>query len=282
MFYPADAVALGRKVDDLLAAVPTFSGGRVRAAVSPHAGYPYSGLVAAHTFAAIAAGTKDGERDGTENAVRTVVIIAPSHVEYFPFSSVFDGDGYETPLGVVPVDRDAVLRITEGRDTVRASESGHMQEHLPRGEHSLEVQLPFLQRSLGRARVVPIVMGEQRWENCAELGAALAQIIDEDVVIVASSDLSHFHDDRRADSLDSAFGAALSTMSARDVYDAVRTGKCEACGAGPVVAALAAAQSIADREFHLLSRTHSGEVTGDRSSVVGYLSAVVTSPWGAS
>ncbi len=270
MFYPGDADTLRRNVDELLASAPAFSTGRVRAAVSPHAGYPYSGHVAARTFGAIAA-----------HVVNTVVVIAPSHVESFNFSSVFDGDGYETPLGVIEVDRDLAADISSGRGTVRSSPHGHMQPDLPRGEHSLEVQLPFLQRAIPDARIVPIVMGEQRWEHCTDLGQALAETAGDGVVIVASSDLSHFYDGARADALDASFGEALSTMDPRVVYDAVHSGTCEACGAGPVVAALTAIDSLDGLEFHLLERTHSGATTGDNSSVVGYLSAVVTTPTGA-
>lgn len=267
MFYPGDADTLSQQIDGFLSTTPQPPRGRVRVAVSPHAGYPYSGRVAAHGFRALA-----------DSGARTVVVIGPSHVEYFPFSSVFDGDGYETPLGVIPIDRDLAARIAGERETVRLSPRGHAQEHLPRGEHSLEVQLPFVQRALGGARIVPIVMGEQHWDHCSELGTALAEVLDDDVAIVASSDLSHFHDHERAEALDGAFCEALSTLGAREVYDAVRRGKCEACGAGPVVAALAATEAMDGREFHLLERTNSGRTTGDRSSVVGYLSAIVTTP----
>lgn len=271
LFYPGDAAELSRRVDELLASVDVpLPGARLRLLVSPHAGYPYSGRVAAHGFRAAAQGAPP----------RTVIVVGPSHVEYFDFSSVFAGEGYETPLGVLPVDRDMVERLCVGRETVRPSDRGHVQPHLPRGEHSLEVQLPFLQRSLGGdVKIVPIVMGDQSWNNCRELGEALGAAVDEGVLIVASTDLSHFYDARRAAELDGTFCSVLSSMDARALADAVDARRCEACGAGPVMASLLAVEPLARRGYHELSRAHSGEVTGDHSSVVGYLSAAVsTSP----
>jgi AmmeMemoRadiSam system protein B len=274
MFYPGDANELSRRVDELLASVDVplheARGARPRLLVSPHAGYPYSGRVAAHGFRAAS----------LEAAPRTVVVVGPSHVEYFDFSSVFVGEGYETPLGVVAVDRDLAQRLCSGLETVRASDRGHVQPHLPRGEHSLEVQLPFLQRAFGDdVRIVPIVMGDQSWRTCVELGEALRAAVDEGALIVASTDLSHFYDARRAAELDGTFCSVLSSMDARALANAVDERRCEACGAGPVVASLLAVEPLSRRGYHELSRAHSGEVTGDNSSVVGYLSAAVsTSP----
>lgn len=264
MFYPGKADDLAERVDTLLASVPEPPAGRVRAAVSPHAGYPYSGRVAANTYRAL-----------SRSRPRTVVVIGPSHVEYFPFTSVFDGDGYETPLGVLGVDTDLAARVAARGGTIRRSPSGHAHDHLARGEHGIEVQIPFLQRALEGAAVVPIVMGEQRWEHCRELAEALADAAGDDVAVVASSDLSHFHDHARADELDGVFADTLAAMDARALYEAVDAGRCEACGAGPVMAALGAVESVSGRTFHLLERTDSGAVTGDTTSVVGYLSAVV-------
>jgi hypothetical protein len=266
MFYPARPAELERRVDEMLAAAPQAGPlGRSRVLVSPHAGYAYSGTVAAYGFRAVA-----------DSDVSTVVLIGPSHVEYFDFSSVFDGDAYETPLGVLHVDHELAERVCAGRDTVRRSPRGHVQTHLPRGEHSLEVQLPFLQRIFADVRIVPIVMGEQGWRHCEELGRALAAAAGDDTLVLASTDLSHFYDARRAEELDAAFCRALATLSARVVHDAVKARTCEACGLGPVVAALAAVAGEDGLLYSELRRTHSGAVTGDNSSVVGYLSAVVT------
>jgi AmmeMemoRadiSam system protein B len=239
----------------------------VRAVVSPHAGYPYSGQLAAHSIRALA-----------ESSPRVVILVGPSHVEYFQFTSVYPGDSYETPLGPVPVDRDVADALIAGRDTIVAAREGHLQRGRAsaRGEHSLEVQLPLLQRALPGVRIVAVVMGEQRWDHCRELGEAIAGVLSDDVAVLASSDLSHFHDYERAEALDAAFADNLLAMDSRSLHDAVRAGRCEACGAGPVVAALEATRSLPQRRAHILARNNSGDVTGDRTSVVGYLSAAIT------
>lgn len=266
LFYPADPSRLAEQVDALIAAAPDSApGGRLAVVVSPHAGYPYSGAVAAHGF-----------RRLQDEDCETLVLVGPSHVEYFDFSAVFTGRAYETPLGEVAVDVDLAQRLSGSRPSVRASARGHVQGHLMRGEHSLEVQLPFLQRTFPRARIVPIVMGEQRWENCRELGDALAEHCGDGVVVLASTDLSHFYDHERAARLDDTFCDLLVRLDARALHDAVRQGRCEACGAGPVVASLLAS-GAGPRACTLLRRADSGDVTGDHGSVVGYLSAVVTS-----
>jgi AmmeMemoRadiSam system protein B len=267
LFYPGDPAALERKVDDLLAATTAPPAGSVRAVVSPHAGYPYSGQLAAHSIRALA-----------DSSPRVVILIGPSHVEYFPFTSVYRGESYETPLGTVSVDLDLAGELSTGRDTIAAGHEGHdPRSHAgARGEHSLEVQLPLLQRALPGVRIVPVIMGEQRWENCHELGEAIADVLADDVAILASSDLSHFHDYDRARTLDTAFADRLQSMDARALHDAVRQGQCEACGAGPVVAALEATRRLTRRRAHILARNNSGDVTGDRTSVVGYLAAAIT------
>ncbi len=266
-FYPAGADTLARGIDGMIeAARPSDPGGLVRVLISPHAGYRYSGNVAAH-----------GYRQLRGLNYHSVVVVSPSHVEQFDFSAVYDGDGYETPLGVVETSHDLVQRLASAHTSeVRRSARGHIQTALPRQEHALEVQIPFLQRSLGNFRLVAVVMGDQRWENCAALGKALASIADDPgVLIVASTDLSHFHDGATAGKLDSGFCAALSTLDARMVYDAVERGRCEACGAGPVIAALIATDRMPGRTYSELARANSGDVTGDYSGVVGYLSAAV-------
>lgn len=266
LFYPADPAALGDAVDRLFDAAPAPPPGRVRAAVSPHAGYPYSGRIAAGALRAVAA-----------SRPRAVVVVGPSHVEHFPFTSIFDGHAYETPLGEVPIDRELSRRIADGARTVRLSTRGHVHCHLPRGEHGLEVQLPFLQRALPDIPVVAVVMGEQRWEQCDELGRALARAGDS-VAVVASSDLSHFHAHAEAEILDRTFVDTLSRKNARVLYDAVAGGQCEACGAAPVTAALRAVEALPGLSCHTLARSNSGETTGEHSSVVGYLAAVFCTP----
>lgn len=270
LFYPRDPAALGTMVDDMLASVPPAADtDRLVAMVSPHAGYVYSGRVAARGFRALAG-------RAAAAPLRTAVVIGPSHVEAFPFTSVFDGDAYRTPLGDVPVDRERARAIAAAHPSIRASRHGHEKEH-GRGEHGIEVLLPFLQRTAAGCAIVPVVMGRQDWASCAALGDAIAGACDPaDTVVLASSDLSHFHDARRAEAMDRAFCDVLETLDARALARAVEDGACEACGAGPVVAAMLATAATPSRRCSVLARTHSGEITGDRASVVGYASAIVT------
>ena len=119
-------------------------------------------------------------------------------------------------------------------------------------------------------------MGEQNWDHCVALGNALAASCGDRVLVLASSDLSHFYNYDRATELDGVFCDLLMTLEARGLYDAAHDGRCEACGAGPVVASLLATEQRPQRSCRLLARANSGDTTGDRASVVGYASAIVT------
>jgi len=239
--------------------------GRVLGLMVPHAGYVYSGQIAAYGYKLI---------EGTP--IRSAVVVSPSHMEFFQFASVFSGDAYETPLGILPVDRTLIDKIISDDGLVQRSDRGHLQDHLPQREHALEVQLPFLQSALGDISIVPIVMGDQSWEVCEALGKALAPVIAmRDVVVVASSDLSHFHSYEEAERLDGKFRDILETMDPEALFQAVRDRECEACGAGPVIAMLIAGRTAGAVSCRILRAANSGDVTGDRHSVVGYTAAAL-------
>ncbi|MCK5406369.1 MAG: AmmeMemoRadiSam system protein B, partial [Candidatus Krumholzibacteria bacterium] len=183
-FYPSDPVKLRtdlRAMLDDVGELPAM--GRPLVLVEPHAGYVYSGRVAAHGYSLL------------ENLnIDTVVVVSPSHAEHFPFVSVFDGDAYETPLGRIPVDKPTARDIVSADPILRLSGNGHIQNGEASREHALEVQLPFLQTVLDEFCIVPIVMGDQSWETCQALGNALGPILKRDnVITVISSDLSHFY-----------------------------------------------------------------------------------------
>jgi len=264
-FYTADPLALKEEIESYMAeaVMEDVPAGEVVAIVSPHAGYMYSGRVAAHGFGLVR---------GKE--YETVVVIAPSHVEYFGFCSIFPGDAYLTPLGEIPVDREAVDLIASKHDLVRKSERGHSFDR--RGEHSLEVQLPFLQVALGDFELVPIVMGSQDYDCVRALGEALGEALSgKKALIVASTDLSHFHSDSRAKSLDGVFIAGLERFDPAGMHESLAGKETEACGGGPTIAAMIAARKLGATECRVLDYATSGDVTGDRSSVVGYVSAVM-------
>lgn len=261
MFYPGNARELASTVDALLGQ-RTAPPSTVRAMVVPHAGYTYSGAIAARAFSRLASPGR-------------AFIIGPSHVEAFNHTSVYDGTAYRTPLGEVKID-EAAARALGTFPTIRNGIAGHV---LPRGrgEHAIEVELPFLQRVTATTRLVPIIMGNQSWEACEELGTALRQVVDWDHdVVIASSDLSHFYDDDRSRELDAVFCAGLVAMDAKALHESLARGECEACGGGPVVATLIASDGLRSRSCELTAHGNSGDVSGDRSSVVGYMSAVIT------
>lgn len=264
-FYPADRNELQTTVDKLLAQAPAASlQGRLWAIVAPHAGYPYSGAVAAQAYAQLKG-----------RHYRRVVVIAPSHYEEFPFASIYSGDFYSTPLGRVAVDKEFAARLAAADPRLQLSSRGHLPAG-DRSEHALEVQLPFLQRALGEFQVVPIVMGEQNYEISRALGVALAQAIrSPDTLIVASSDLSHYHPYEQASAMDRKLLRALQDW---DYFTLARNAQArawEACGFGPIVAAMVAAERLGANSARLLQYANSGDVTADKSRVVGYGAAAL-------
>ncbi|MBN1884587.1 MAG: AmmeMemoRadiSam system protein B [Candidatus Krumholzibacteriota bacterium] len=265
-FYPGDPVRLRRDIEGYLDAVGAADvGGRVVALVSPHAGYQYSGAVAAHGYRLIRG-----------RSYETVVVISPCHVEYFDFSSVFPGAAYETPLGAIPVNREIVELLAGTGGRVRAAMEGHRVVAGGRGEHSLEVQLPFLQVALGQFDLVAIVMGDQSASNVRILGEALGEALaGRNALIVASTDLSHFHAGREAGRLDGVFLDGLRGFSVEQLLSSLSSGGTEACGGGPTAAAMIAAGRLGASRCDVLAYATSGDVTGDHSSVVGYVSAAM-------
>jgi AmmeMemoRadiSam system protein B/AmmeMemoRadiSam system protein A len=266
-FYPADPKTLTAMMDDMLAHAASFqppisvpTSDPILAVVAPHAGYQYSGPVAAYTYAALK-GRKFSR----------VVVIAPSHYEAFDFTSVYEGDAYATPLGVVPVDKAFAKQLVQMSPTIKFSSHGHTPTK-EGAEHALEVELPWLQRVLGDFELVPIVMGDQSYESSRALGVALAKLIqgNSDTLIVASSDLSHYHPYDEAVKIDHK---TLNALQAWDYFSMSRNFGArvwEACGGAPIVAAMIAAERMGANQALVLKYANSGDVTGDHSRVVGY------------
>jgi hypothetical protein len=203
-----------------------------------------------------------------------VVVIAPSHYEAFDFASVYDGDAYATPLGTVQVDKAFARQLVKLSPTMRLSSQGH--DATPAGaEHAIEVQLPWLQRVLGDFQLVPIVMGEQSYENSRALGVALAKLIENEnkggnTLIVASSDLSHYHTYDEAETIDHKTLGALAVWDYFSMSRNFQTRVWEACGGAPIVAAMIAAERMGANQAQVLKYANSGDTSGDRSRVVGY------------
>jgi hypothetical protein len=258
-FYPGDGKTLSRQVREYLSqAAKEEVGGEIFGLVSPHAGYMYSGLVAAHAFKIVEGMKFDA-----------VVIVAPSHRFPFQGASVYDRGAYETPLGVLPVEKEICQKLKSESSLLQSLPQAHSQEH------SLEVQLPFLQEALGKFNLVPIVIGSQDYRSCEAVGKAIAQAVKgKKVLLVASTDLSHYHPYDRAVELDKIILNDIQAFDAQKLSRDLDGGKGEACGGGPVIAVMVAARELGANRAKILKYQNSGDVTGDRSGVVGYGAAV--------
>ncbi len=259
MFYPASSSELEQQLDLMFEiAKPKNNFGKVRGIISPHAGYVYSGKTAAYAYNTI-----------KSKSYKTVVVISPSHREYFYGCSIYDGDAYATPLGEIEIDKATAEKIVANGEHISFGEMGH------RGEHALEVQLPFLQKALSGFKLVPIVMGDQSEEIIDDLAQALAKSIDEDTLVVASSDLSHFHSKEVALELDYRVLERVKNFNYEALVTDLNTGRSEACGGGPIAAMMKAMDLLGIRKVEVLAHSDSGDVTGDNREVVGYMSAVI-------
>jgi hypothetical protein len=257
-WYPGDPSTLAGDIRRYLEKAPEQAvGGPVVGLVSPHAGYVYSGQIAAHGYRLL-----EGQR------YDAVVVIGPSHRVLFRGASVWPSGGYETPLGVVPIDSELAGAILGADPVLNSDRKPHA------AEHSVEIQLPFLQVVLGTFALVPVVMGTQDLRTCeavadAILGAAKGM----NVLVVGSSDLSHFHTYEKARRLDQVIVDLVEKRDYRGLSRQLEDGSCEACGGGPVVTAMLYAEKSGARGVKVLKYANSGDVTGDRRQVVGYLSA---------
>jgi AmmeMemoRadiSam system protein B len=260
-WYAGDRNALAQSIQDSLssAEIPHLKG-KLIALIVPHAGHRYSGGVAAHAYRLL-----QGRQFGR------VVLVGPSHRGAFKGASVNCQSGYETPLGVVPVDRGFARKMLDAGTHVRWLKEAHA------FEHSLEIQLPFLQTVLKNFKIVPILMGQQDLDTCVNLAHTLAPILKntEDTLLIASTDLSHFHPSRQAKALDLQFIDRVRRLDPQGIAKDLREGKSEACGGGPVITVMLLAQALGANRAEILNYADSGQVTGDHGRVVGYLSAAL-------
>lgn len=265
-WYERNAEALSRSVDEYLegAKLPELDG-EVMAVIAPHAGHVYSGAVAGYAFAALR---------HAKRAPDLVAVIAPMHHPYREPLITTSHEAYWTPLGEVPVDRDALNEL----DSVLMSELGFGLSPVARDpEHSLEIELPFLQRALkSEWKLLPVMVRAQEPSVSRGLGRALAQVLrDKNFVLVASTDLSHFYNQNAALKYDRAMLGAIESFDPEGAFDLERAGKGFACGLGAFTAVLWAARELGADKVRVLRHATSGDVTADYSSVVGYGAAAV-------
>ena len=263
-WYEGNPAALSRAVDQYLdqAELPELPG-EVVAIIAPHAGHIYSGPVAGYAFATVRGMTPD-----------LVAVLSPMHQAYIQPLLTTAHAAYSTPLGQIPVDEAAVAQLDV-----------HLKEILGYGltrvaydqEHSLEIELPFLQRALaGDFKLLPVMVRSQSPKISRQLGEVLAEtLLGRNALLVASTDLSHFYTQAEALTLDTEMLRRIESFSPEDVFCAEEERKGFACGLGALTAVLWAARQLGADTVKVLHHATSGDVTGDYSSVVGYGAAVV-------
>ncbi|HMK49843.1 MAG TPA: AmmeMemoRadiSam system protein B [Thermodesulfovibrionales bacterium] len=255
-FYPAEKEALKAAVEGFLSrAERVHTSGRLLVIVSPHAGYVYSGQVAAYGYKQI---------QGSD--IKRVILIGPSHHAAFKGASVYAKGSFSTPLGDVRIDEKAASGLVDEKSDV-AFYAGAFER-----EHSLEVQLPFLQTVLKDFTIVPILVGSPTAKSFHRLVSAISGMLDDKTIIVVSSDLSHYHDYTQAKEMDGKIVSAIERLSAADADALLNSGKAELCGSYPVFIAIEAARRLGATKGVLFNYANSGDVTGDKSRVVGYAS----------
>jgi AmmeMemoRadiSam system protein B len=261
-WYPGRGEDIVREVDGYLSAAQIAPpAGRLVALVSPHAGLRYSGPVAAYGYSLLR-----GLRD------TTCVLVGPSHRVAFEGCAIQTEGGFETPLGVVPIGEPLARRLLDREAGIGSSSDVH------RAEHSLEMQLPFLQHLIPGLRIVPILMGTQERSEVDALADALKEaLVERPALLVASSDLSHYQPAVIANALDAQVVAELERLDADALMTRLEHDPGHACGGGPIVAVMRAARALGANQARVLRYGDSGDVgEKDKSRVVGYLSAALT------
>jgi MEMO1 family protein len=264
-WYPGTRGALEREVDALVAAadLPKRGPGALIGLIAPHAGMMFSGGVAAHAYKAAS-----GE------AADVIVLVGPSHFVGFDGVAIYERGAFETPLGLAQVDEAIAAALMAASPIIRPHRSAHTREH------SLEMQLPFLQRVLPDVPIVPLAIGFQTRETIEALSEALATALTgRRALLVASTDLSHYFDASTATALDARVVACVDRFDADALlgeferYPEGERGRYVACGGGAAIAVMRAARALGAGTARVLKYAHSGEISGDHATVVGYLAA---------
>jgi len=262
-FYPGEKNELENTILAMLAQSGSEQlDGRIIGIISPHAGYIYSGRIAAEAYKQIRSKQYDN-----------VIVITPSHFEYVDGCSIFFGT-YQTPLGTVDTNIEMAEAVVSRSPIIVSSSKGHIQEH------SLEVQIPFLQICLKGFKLIPVVMGRQDYQAGEELSNAIYKVLsdrkfeNQSTLIVGSSDLSHYYPAKRAKDMDSIVINDIEEFDEKMLFEDIRSKKCEACGYGPMIATMMISKKLGAKKSKVLSYGTSGETSQDYGSVVGYVSSI--------
>jgi len=251
-FYPADARVLAREIDVYAGAAAEKSA--ARACLVPHAGYMYSGHVAGAVYASL-------------DIPSRCVVVGPRHFPYGAPMSILTEGSWATPFGEAPIDSPLAAQIARACPLLREDPVAHQTEH------SLEVQIPFLQRLAREFRFVPIVLASDRFGALEELGHGLAGVLaaqTERVLVVISSDLNHYESDELTRVKDQKAIDRILAIDPRGLFDTVRNEEISMCGYAAAVMALVALKDLGVSDAKLVRYATSGDVSGDRDEVVGY------------
>jgi AmmeMemoRadiSam system protein B len=257
-FYPEDPVLLREELDSLLAAeIPKKI--RAHACLVPHAGYKYSGRVAAEAYQRV------------EIPAR-VVLIGPRHFPRGAPMAILSSGAWQTPLGLAPIDARLAGNLSRACRLLREDALAHS------SEHSLEVQLPFLQRLAPSFAFVPIVIGTVQYDDLVSLGQAIAEVIraeDGPILLIASSDMNHYESEEITRVKDHKAIDRILALEPRELFDTVQNESISMCGYGATVAMLTAARALGATHAELVRYATSGDVNGDLQEVVGYAGVVI-------
>lgn len=261
-WYPADRVELSSQLNQFLEYAPrAHINGSIYALVVPHAGYVYSGPTAGHAYKQI-----------MNQNFSTVIILGPSHREYLTGVSIYPGAGFETPLGIAPIDTELAKRLAERSRLFSLTIAGHQ------SEHSLEIQVPFIQTALPGAKIIPIAVGHLDWSMCNEIGQTLAQALgDRKALIIASTDLYHGNSYSECNRMDAKTRASIQAFDAPAFFDGWAKDRYPACGGACVAIVQVAAKALGANKCDIIYHTNSADVTGQKNSdwIVGYTAAVI-------
>ncbi|MFZ0200713.1 MAG: AmmeMemoRadiSam system protein B [Candidatus Sulfotelmatobacter sp.] len=259
-FYPRDPTVLREEVDSYLFQTLPQRTIRALGCIAPHAGYVYSGHVAGAVFAAL-------------EIPKVCIVMCPNHTGMGSAFAIISEGAWETPLGDVPIDTDFAAALRRECPLLQDDSVAH------RAEHAVEVELPFLQVRQPKLKIVPIALGTRQFDRLEELGLALAHVIaaqHNPILIVASSDMNHYESDAVTRVKDQIAIEPILRVDARGLYDAVTERDISMCGFGPVVAMLTATRRLGATTAELVKYATSGDISGDRDTVVGYAGIVVS------
>ncbi|HUL35316.1 MAG TPA: AmmeMemoRadiSam system protein B [Candidatus Eisenbacteria bacterium] len=253
-FYPADRQELTHLIRNFTGQESTNEKVRARACLVPHAGYVYSGGVAGRVFARVALPHK-------------IIIVGVRHSPPGAELAILSEGAWRTPLGDAPIDEELARRLKKACPRLSEDSVAH------RREHSLEVEIPFLQVLVPQFSFVPIAVGTLRFSEVQELGVALAHVLQESreaTLIVTSSDMNHYEDDRTTRIKDENAIEKMQSLDAQGLYEVCREERISMCGLGPAIATLTAMKALGVKSGELVCYATSGDVSGERDAVVGY------------